>query len=87
MFDYAQRASERGIEIIISGAGGAAHAPGMVAALTTLPVIGVPILGKSMNGLDSLLSIAQMPAGIPVATMAINNAKNAGDFWRRKFLE
>lgn len=78
MFDYAQRASERGIEIIISGAGGAAHAPGMVAALTTLPVIGVPILGKSMNGLDSLLSIAQMPAGIPVATMAINNAKNAG---------
>ena len=78
MFDYAQGASDRGIEIIISGAGGAAHAPGMVAALTTLPVIGVPILGKCMNGLDSLLSIVQMPAGIPVATVAINNAKNAG---------
>jgi 5-(carboxyamino)imidazole ribonucleotide mutase len=78
MFDYAQGASDRGIEIIISGAGGAAHAPEMVAALTTLPVIGVPILGKCMNGLDSLLSIVQMPAGIPVATVAINNAKNAG---------
>ncbi len=78
MFDYARNADKRGIEVIISGAGGAAHAPGMVAALTTLPVIGVPILGKSVAGLDSLLSIAQMPAGIPVATVAINGAKNAG---------
>lgn len=77
MFDYAQNSEKRGIEIIISGAGGAAHAPGMIAALTTLPVIGVPILAKSTAGLDSLLSIVQMPAGIPVATVAINGAKNA----------
>lgn len=78
MFDYAQSVSRRGVEVVISGAGGAAHAPGMIAALTTLPVIGVPILGKSVAGLDSLLSIVQMPSGIPVATVAINGAKNAG---------
>jgi len=78
MFDYAKNAKSRGIEVIIAGAGGAAHLPGMVAAITTLPVIGVPVKTSSLNGLDSLLSIVQMPAGIPVATVAINNAKNAG---------
>lgn len=78
MFEYAKSAESRGIKIIIAGAGGAAHLPGMVASLTPLPVIGVPIQTKSLNGLDSLYSIVQMPAGIPVATVAINGAKNAG---------
>jgi 5-(carboxyamino)imidazole ribonucleotide mutase len=77
MFDYAENAEERGIKVIIAGAGGAAHLPGMVASLTTLPVIGVPIPLKHLDGMDSLLSIVQMPAGIPVATVAVGNAKNA----------
>ncbi len=78
MFDYARYAESRGIEVIIAGAGGAAHLPGMVAAITTLPVIGVPIKTSTLNGLDSLFSIVQMPGGVPVATVAINNAINAG---------
>ena len=77
-FDYAKNAKEMGIKVIIAGAGGAAHLAGVIAALTTLPVIGVPILGKSFEGLDSLLSMVQMPSGIPVATVAINGSKNAG---------
>ncbi|MBI3602131.1 MAG: 5-(carboxyamino)imidazole ribonucleotide mutase [Candidatus Omnitrophica bacterium] len=78
-FDYAQSALSRGLKVIIAGAGGAAHLPGVVAALTTLPTIGVPIRSShSIEGLDSLLSIAQMPPGVPVATMAINGAQNAG---------
>jgi 5-(carboxyamino)imidazole ribonucleotide mutase len=77
MYQYAKTAEERGIKVIIAGAGGAAHLPGMVASLTHLPVIGVPVKTSSLNGLDSLLSIVQMPAGIPVATVAINNAENA----------
>lgn len=78
MFDYAKNARDRGLKVIIAGAGGAAHLPGMVAAITILPVIGVPVKLKTMDGLDSLLSIVQMPGGVPVATVAINNAKNAG---------
>jgi 5-(carboxyamino)imidazole ribonucleotide mutase len=78
MFTFAKEAKARGIKVIIAGAGGAAHLPGMVASITTLPVIGVPVKLKTMDGLDSLLSIVQMPAGVPVATVAINNAKNAG---------
>jgi 5-(carboxyamino)imidazole ribonucleotide mutase len=78
LYEYAKSATKKGIKVIIAGAGGAAHAPGMVAALTPLPVIGVPIKTKAMDGLDSLLSIAQMPPGIPVATVAVNGAKNAG---------
>lgn len=78
MFEYAKNAEERGIEVIIAGAGGAAHLPGMVASITHLPVIGVPVKTSALNGLDSLLSIVQMPGGVPVATVAINNAKNAG---------
>jgi len=80
MFDYAATARARGIQVIIAGAGGAAHLPGMVAAKTTLPVIGVPVQTKTLNGLDSLLSIVQMPAGVPVATVAIGKAgaTNAG---------
>jgi 5-(carboxyamino)imidazole ribonucleotide mutase len=78
MVQYATNAKKGGVEVIIAGAGGAAHLPGMVASLTSLPVIGVPIKTKSLNGIDSLLSIAQMPPGVPVATMAINGAKNAG---------
>jgi 5-(carboxyamino)imidazole ribonucleotide mutase len=78
MVDYASDAKKRGIEVIIAGAGGAAHLPGMVASLTSLPVIGVPIKTKSLDGLDSLLSITQMPPGVRVATVAINGAKNAG---------
>jgi 5-(carboxyamino)imidazole ribonucleotide mutase len=78
MVDYARDAHSRGIEVIVAGAGGAAHLPGMIAALTPLPVIGVPIRGSSLEGLDSLLSIVQMPRGVPVATVAVNNAKNAG---------
>ncbi|MEI7709721.1 MAG: 5-(carboxyamino)imidazole ribonucleotide mutase [bacterium] len=78
LYEFASSARKRGIEVIIAGAGGAAHLPGMTASMTELPVIGVPIKTKTMDGLDSLLSIAQMPPGIPVATMAINGAKNAG---------
>ena len=78
MYEYAKEAKERGIKIIIAGAGGSAHLPGMIASLTTLPVIGVPVKTSTMDGLDSLLSIVQMPGGIPVATVAINGAKNAG---------
>ncbi len=77
MFNFAKNAKDEGIEVIIAGAGGAAHLPGMVASLTTIPVIGVPIPTKHLNGLDSLLSIVQMPYGVPVATVAIGNAKNA----------
>lgn len=76
--DYAKTAKDRGVDIIIAGAGGAAHLPGMCAALFPLPVIGVPIHTKSLGGVDSLYSIVQMPSGIPVATVAINGAKNAG---------
>lgn len=80
MFDYAEEARGRGIKVIIAGAGGAAHLPGMLAAKTTLPVIGVPVQSKALNGLDSLLSIVQMPGGVPVATVAIGKAgaTNAG---------
>ncbi|MBS1726871.1 MAG: 5-(carboxyamino)imidazole ribonucleotide mutase [Armatimonadetes bacterium] len=78
MVEYAKTARDRGISVIIAGAGGAAHLPGMVASLTTLPVIGVPVQSKALSGVDSLYSIVQMPAGIPVATVAIGNAKNAG---------
>ena len=78
MTDYAQQAEARGLQVVIAGAGGAAHLPGMVAALTTLPVIGVPVTSKALSGVDSLYSIVQMPAGIPVATVAIGNAANAG---------
>ena len=77
MYEYARTAKNRGISVIIAGAGGAAHLPGMVAAMTTLPVIGVPVKSRALNGLDSLLSIVQMPGGVPVATVAINGAKNA----------
>ena len=78
MVQYAQTARERGLKVIIAGAGGSAHLPGMVAALTPLPVVGVPVVSRTMQGLDSLYSIVQMPGGIPVATVAIGNAKNAG---------
>lgn len=78
MASYAETAENRGLEVLIAGAGGAAHLPGMVAALTSLPVIGVPVASKALSGLDSLYSIVQMPAGIPVATVAIGNATNAG---------
>ena len=80
MFEYAQTAEDRGLKVIIAGAGGAAHLPGMVASLTTLPVLGVPIQSRALSGLDSLLSIAQMPGGVPVGTLAIGEAgaKNAG---------
>ncbi|NJL36344.1 MAG: 5-(carboxyamino)imidazole ribonucleotide mutase [Leptolyngbyaceae cyanobacterium SM1_4_3] len=78
MVDYAKQAHLRGLKVIIAGAGGAAHLPGMVAALTPLPVIGVPVASRHLQGVDSLYSIVQMPAGIPVATVAIGNAKNAG---------
>ncbi|MEM4077184.1 MAG: 5-(carboxyamino)imidazole ribonucleotide mutase, partial [Metallosphaera sp.] len=78
MVEYAKKAHERGIEVIIAGAGGAAHLPGMIASLTHLPVIGVPVASRNLNGLDSLLSIVQMPYGVPVATVAIGGAKNAG---------
>ncbi|MEG0290409.1 MAG: 5-(carboxyamino)imidazole ribonucleotide mutase [Erysipelotrichaceae bacterium] len=80
MVAYADEAKARGIQVIIAGAGGAAHLPGMVAAMTSIPVIGVPVQSKALSGLDSLLSIVQMPGGIPVATVAIGNsgAKNAG---------
>ena len=77
MYEYAHTARERGIKVIIAGAGGAAHLPGMVAAMTSVPVIGVPVKSRALNGLDSLLSIVQMPGGVPVLTVAINGAKNA----------
>jgi 5-(carboxyamino)imidazole ribonucleotide mutase len=78
LFEYSKKALTRGLKVIIAGAGGAAHLPGMVASMSVLPVIGVPIKTKTMDGLDSLLSIAQMPPGVPVATVAVNGAKNAG---------
>ncbi len=78
MLAYGQQARERGLKVIIAGAGGAAHLPGMLAAVTTLPVIGVPVALKTLDGLDSLLSIVQMPKGVPVATVAIDGARNAG---------
>ena len=78
MVAYAKEAKSRGLEVIIAGAGGAAHLPGMVASLTALPVIGVPVKLRALDGMDALLSIAQMPGGIPVATVGIDNAKNAG---------
>ena len=80
MFEYAKTARGRGLKVIIAGAGGAAHLPGMIAAITDLPVIGVPVKSKSLNGLDSLYSIVQMPAGVPVASMAINGSVNAALF-------
>lgn len=78
MAEYAKSAKSRGLKVIIAGAGGSAHLPGMTASHTSLPVIGVPIKSKSLDGMDSLLSIVQMPSGVPVATVAINGAKNAG---------
>ena len=78
MLDYGKQAAERGLQVLIAGAGGAAHLPGMLAAVTPLPVIGVPVPLKHLDGLDSLLSIVQMPAGVPVATVAVGNARNAG---------
>ena len=78
MAKYAKQAAAKGLKVIIAGAGGAAHLPGMVASMTTLPVIGVPVKSRSLDGMDSLLSIVQMPGGVPVATVAIDGAKNAG---------
>jgi len=78
MYDYARTAADRGLRVIIAGAGGAAHLPGMTASMTALPVIGVPVPLAQLDGLDSLMSIVQMPAGIPVATVAVGNARNAG---------
>jgi 5-(carboxyamino)imidazole ribonucleotide mutase len=78
MFEYARTARDRGVSVIVAGAGGSAHLPGMVASLTCLPVIGVPVKTKNMDGLDSLLSIVQMPAGVPVATVPVNGGMNAG---------
>lgn len=78
MIEYGRSAAERGLKVIIAGAGGAAHLPGMVASVTPLPVIGVPVPLKHLDGMDSLLSIVQMPAGVPVATVSIGNARNAG---------
>ena len=78
MMNFAREAEAKNIKVIIAGAGGSAHLPGMIAALTIIPVIGVPVESKSLKGIDSLLSIVQMPAGVPVATMAINGSKNAG---------
>jgi 5-(carboxyamino)imidazole ribonucleotide mutase len=78
LYEYAESARDRGLKVIVAGAGGAAHLPGMAAAITPLPVIGVPVKTSSLSGQDSLLSIVQMPAGVPVATVAINGAKNAG---------
>jgi 5-(carboxyamino)imidazole ribonucleotide mutase len=78
MLEYGRSAAERGLQVVIAGAGGAAHLPGMLAAATTLPVVGVPIENGALRGFDALLSIAQMPSGVPVATMAVNGARNAG---------
>lgn len=77
MYEYAKGAKDKGLKVIIAGAGGAAHLPGMVSAMTTIPVIGVPVKSRALNGLDSLLSIVQMPGGVPCLTVAINQAKNA----------
>jgi 5-(carboxyamino)imidazole ribonucleotide mutase len=77
MYEYARSAVDRGLRVIIAGAGGAAHLPGMTASMTPLPVIGVPVMATKLDGLDSLLSIVQMPAGVPVATVAVDNARNA----------
>ena len=78
MIEYAKKAESNNIKVIIAGAGGAAHLPGMIASISTIPVIGVPVESKTLKGIDSLLSIVQMPAGVPVATVAINGSKNAG---------
>lgn len=78
LVEYSKTAEQRGLKVIIAGAGGAAHLPGMVAAITPLPVVGVPVRGSNLEGMDSLLSIVQMPGGVPVATVAVNGAKNAG---------
>ncbi|MCU7941914.1 MAG: 5-(carboxyamino)imidazole ribonucleotide mutase [Candidatus Thiodiazotropha sp. (ex Cardiolucina cf. quadrata)] len=78
LYDYAQQAADRGLQVVIAGAGGAAHLPGMVAAISPLPVVGVPVKTSTLSGEDSLLSIVQMPPGVPVATVAINGARNAG---------
>jgi 5-(carboxyamino)imidazole ribonucleotide mutase len=78
LFEYAEKARERGLEVIIAGAGGAAHLPGMTAAKTSLPVLGVPVQSKMLSGIDSLLSIVQMPAGVPVATVSVGGSRNAG---------
>lgn len=78
MYEYSKNAEKRGLDVIIAGAGGAAHLPGMIASMTLLPVIGVPVKLRELDGMDSLLSIVQMPGGVPVATVGINNAKNAG---------
>ena len=78
MFTYAREAAERGVRVIVAGAGGAAHLPGMIASATPLPVVGVPVVATPLAGIDALLSIAQMPGGVPVATVAVGNAKNAG---------
>ena len=78
LFEYAATAEDRGLRVLIAGAGGAAHLPGMLASVTTLPVVGVPVALSQLDGLDSLLSIVQMPRGVPVATMAVNGARNAG---------
>ena len=78
LYDYASGAAERGLRVIVAGAGGAAHLPGMAAAMTRLPVLGVPVESKALSGLDSLLSIVQMPAGVPVATVGIGGGRNAG---------
>lgn len=78
LYEYAENLVERNIDVVIAGAGGAAHLPGMIAAITVVPVIGVPVAATKMDGIDSLLSIVQMPSGVPVATVAIDNAKNAG---------
>lgn len=78
LYSYSKEAKDRGIKVIIAGAGGAAHLPGMVAAMTALPVVGVPVKTSTLNGVDSLYSVVQMPPGVPVATVAINGAKNAG---------
>ncbi len=78
LFEFAKSAERTGFKVVIAGAGGSAHLPGMIASITPLPVIGVPVRGKSFDGLDSLMSIVQMPPGVPVATVAVNGAKNAG---------
>lgn len=78
MFTYARGAADRGVRVIVAGAGGAAHLPGMIASATSLPVVGVPVVATPLAGIDALLSIAQMPGGVPVATVAVGNAKNAG---------
>jgi 5-(carboxyamino)imidazole ribonucleotide mutase len=83
MIEYGERAADRGLKVVIAGAGGAAHLPGMLAAVTPLPVIGVPVPLKYLDGMDSLLSIVQMPSGVPVATMAVGGARNAGLFAAR----